>query len=80
MDGWAPLLAEWANTRVIHYIETRENARQILVSHSQDDFQMDDMQRICESSPMRLDWAQMSFGLDLRWRHSNLARIARRGT
>ena len=31
MDGWAPLLAKWANTRVIHYIETERNARQILV-------------------------------------------------
>jgi pimeloyl-ACP methyl ester carboxylesterase len=24
MDGWAPLLSEWAGKRVIHYIETRE--------------------------------------------------------
>ena len=80
MDGWAPLLAEWANTRVIHYIETREKrSANIGRRIRKDDFQMIDMQ------DLRIITDALGLGSDVLWfgsslRHSNLARIARRGT
>ncbi len=68
MDGWAPLLAEWANNRVIHYIETREKRsakirRRILKS----DFEMgrhaEDLRLIVES---------LGLGSEVLWFGSSL--------
>ena len=68
MDGWAPLLAEWANTRVIHYIETREKrSANIGRRIRKDDFQMD---RHVED--LRIITDALGLGSDVLWFGSSL--------
>ena len=68
MDGWAPLLAEWANTRVIHYIETREKqSAKIRRRIRKEDFAMnrhaEDLRSIVET---------LNLGSDVLWFGSSL--------
>lgn len=68
MDGWAPLLAEWANTRVIHYIETREKrSAEISRRIRKDDFEM---HRHAED--LRIVVEQLELGSDVLWFGSSL--------
>ena len=68
MDGWAPLLAEWANTRVIHYIETREKrSAEISRRIRKDDFEM---HRHAED--LRIVVNRLELGPDVLWFGSSL--------
>ena len=68
MDGWAPLIAEWANTRVIHYIETREKrSAEITRRIRKEDFEMrrhaEDLRTIVET---------LNLGSEILWFGSSL--------
>ncbi len=68
MDGWAPLLGEWANSRTIHYIETREKrSAEISRRIRKDDFEMgrhaEDLRSIVET---------LNLGTDVLWFGSSL--------
>ena len=68
MDGWAPLLSEWAGKRVIHYIETREKrSAQVPKKIRVRDFEMlrhaDDLKAVTDE--LNLDSNVLWFGSSL---------------
>jgi len=68
MDGWAPLLASWAEKRTIHYIETREKRSAIVPKKLRvNDFKMlrhaEDLSKVV--SELNLDSDVMWFGSSL---------------
>jgi pimeloyl-ACP methyl ester carboxylesterase len=68
MDGWAPLLAEWANTRVIHYIETREKqSAKIRRRIRKEDFEMNR-----HAEDLRSIVKTLNLGSDVLWFGSSL--------